>query len=324
MGQAFADLMQFLGSNALALLLVVTLVWSVLTRLVMSPVAASKMALIAAPPVALAGWIVLAIGNGGGAIASREVVFWTAIVCAYGVGLALDLSKAERRIALPFAIATAVLMTLIVGGAWRGAGGFDTMSNLITGWGDRLVFFAAVGGSTLVVLRHATGARGASVSRLFAVLGFAAALMFLMAMHQRTYEILIIAVLAVHLVVPIILGSFDAGFGQDQEATSISRRPSYPGWAGTLGLIMPLYLFMWVHVGQEPALTNVDHIGLRAAAVLSLTLLVDLVVRPARFLGMSDLKLGLAPGVRVVFMFTLSSVVALGLFIQRVQDTNAL
>ena len=130
--------------------------------------------------------------------------------------------------------------------------------------------------------------------------------------------VLVIGLMAVHLVVPALLGALDAGWLRRANALPVTPRSSHPGWAGVLGLLMPLYLTAWSHVSLAPVVAQ-GSLGLRALAILTLLLLADLVLRPSRHGPQMQPRSRGEFGVRTFFLLIACGLMLTAILIQQVQ-----
>jgi len=310
-------------------LVVLILVWSMLTRIALGNVRGSSMALFAAPPVVMVTWVWILKLNLMDWNNAAVLMWWT-VAAGFGLGMLMDLRGVSQRTGAAFAVlfvVGAVGVQAWVGSAnglvgtsagfspdiWGAELGDPTFISLVL---KQMLIVATL---LLVIWRGQRNGRGSSIARYISHFLFALGVAYLMRVQGfNDAYVLVIGLMAVHLVVPAVVGALDAGWLQSIKAPHVTPRASHPGWAGLLGLLIPLYLTAWSHVSLAPSVAQ-GTLGLRAIAVLTLLLLADLVLRPSERGAQASVRAQRQFGARTFFLLIACGLMLTAILVQQVQ-----
>ena len=308
----------WIANHRMELLVGAILIWSMLVRLSLGAVGGARMGLFAAPPVVLITWMWILELNLM-QFDNRFVLLWWTTALGYLVGTILDVKHITGRLAASVSLGVAAIAVVVQANygsfsqtgsmhfadiSWRGQLGIFLMSLTVVG---------------LVVWRNRNGAQGASVARYVTSILFALGVAYMMRLQGfSTDHVLVVGLIAVHLVVPTILGGLEAGWLQSGHSLATTQRPSFPGWAGILGLLVPLYLTPWIYVTSE-ANIPLGTLGLRPITLLSLLVFADFLLRPARTYLAASVRYRLGLGSRTFFITISCGILFVAILVQQVQ-----
>ena len=325
----FDSHLTWLLDHRMEVLVVLILLWSMLTRIALGNVRGARMALFAAPPVVLVTWVWILDLNLLDWRHPSSLMWWT-VAAGFTLGMLLDWRDVSQRVGLGISL----LYTIGVVGIQAWADGLVALQPsdpmLLTStpnaWWvnesliDHFLKYALLMSTLCLVLwRNRVTAQGSSLARFVSHFLFALGVAYLMRVQgfDEAY-VLVIGLMAVHLVVPTLLGALDVGWLRRASALPVTRRTSHPGWAGLLGLLVPLYLTAWSHVSLAPNVAQ-GTLGLRALAILTLLLLADLVVRPSPHSNRTTARTRAELGARTFFLLIACGLMLTAILIQQVQ-----
>ena len=320
----------WLLDHRMEVLVVLILLWSMLTRIALGNVRGSQMALFAAPPVVLVTWVWILDLNLLDWRHASSLMWWT-VATGFMLGTVLDWRGVSQRVgmgtSLLFAAGAVGIQAWVADlGALSQGGGLGVSAEDPSAWwsyespaGHALKYGLLLATLCLVLWRSRVSAQGSSLARYVSHFLFALGVAYLMRVQgfDDAY-VLVIGLMAVHLVVPALMGALDAGWLRRANALPVTPRTSHPGWAGVLGLLMPLYLTAWSHVSLAPIVVQ-GTLGLRALAILTLLLLADLVLRPSGRGTWTTARSRSEYGARTFFLLIACGLMLTAILIQQVQ-----
>ena len=320
----------WLLDHRMEVLVLLILLWSMLTRIALGNVRGSQMALFAAPPVVLVTWVWILDLNLLDWRHASSLMWWT-VAMGFMLGMVLDWRNVSQRVgmgtSLLFAAGAVGIQAWVtdLGAPLQGGGpGVSTdVPNALWSYeslaGHALKYGLLLATLCLVLWRSRVSAQGSSLARYVSHFLFALGVAYLMRVQgfDDAY-VLVIGLMAVHLVVPALMGALDAGWLRRANALPVTPRTSHPGWAGVLGLLMPLYLTAWSHVSLAPIVAQ-GTLGLRALAILTLLLLADLVLRPSGRGTWTTARSRGDYGARTFFLLIACGLMLTAILIQQVQ-----